>query len=178
MPPKSRQSASRKQTSSIANAFRPQAKSSARPPAGVAAGKAAAKQAPITSTLTKSKETSTAPSRSASPEKRTKTDGEGLTKDELQNATSLPHLDVQDRRWDGIWRHVKQDKLGKVGASELCNIDGKCLIAVVSDPPFPSPYDSSRGRSESHPPYSQKFRPRSDVWTLSRYDTDGEVETS
>ncbi|CAO1623766.1 unnamed protein product [Sympodiomycopsis kandeliae] len=104
----------RKQTSSIAAAFRPQAK---KPTTATAPGKAANlnKSASLEKPVVQSvQSTKTDSSRSQSPEKA-KVEGSGLTKDELEKAKSLPELDIHDRRWDGIWKQVKEEKLGKVG---------------------------------------------------------------
>lgn len=122
MPPKKGATGApaRKTTSTIAQAFRPASKKTG---ATAAAGKTAVlARSDSTQKLGKAVSAGASTSRSASPEK-SKQDEHGLTKERLQEAQSLPELDVQDPQWDDIWATVRRDKLGKVGASEY-HVDG------------------------------------------------------
>lgn len=128
MPPK------KKTTSSIASAFKPSSSKSGS--TAVQQGKLNASR---TASLDKVKGSTPSASavavtsRSPSPDKASSLSrsqsgtgavggGAQLSKEEIAEAEKLPHLDVNARDLNGIWNEVKKEKLGKVGASEFCDL--------------------------------------------------------
>lgn len=125
MPPKSTSvgSTGRKTTSSIAQSFKPAGKKNL-----AASAQQSAKQQSLSrsNSLTKIKQPTlsaaaankTSTSREASPEKRLQESTNKLAKEQVDKASQLPPLNVDDNQWNAIWKITQKDKLGKVGASE------------------------------------------------------------
>ncbi|CAO1637296.1 unnamed protein product [Jaminaea pallidilutea] len=97
---------------SIATSFRPTAKK-----AGSAQQQQQQKQGALNRSSSLQKPVAAPTSRSQSPEKRTSAinDLSTLSKAEVDEAQTLPELDVDSREWEGIWKTTQREKLGKVG---------------------------------------------------------------
>lgn len=163
---------------SIATSFRPTAKK-----AGSAQQQQQQKQGALNRSSSFQKPAAAPTSRSQSPEKRTGAinDVSTLSKAEVDEAQTLPDLDVDSREWEGIWKTTQREKLGKVGPSECHRYNSQRLDyrRVLSDrslpissspPPLLSVYSSLRGieSSTSHTPLL-RLRPslRPEPWNDS-----------
>lgn len=127
---------------SIATSFRPTAKK-----AGSAQQQQQQKQGALNRSSSLQKPAAAPTSRSQSPEKRTGAinDVSTLSKAELEEAQTLPDLDVDSREWEGIWKTTQREKLGKVGPSEYHSYNSRspdykevlsdCSLLISSFPP-------------------------------------------